>query len=125
MADPFEQYFRRYAEAFDAFDPERVAAFFHRPLLLVGKDGAVPIVGEDAIAGYSRGILAYHREKGYARAEVHDIEARKQAPNLAIVSVHWQIFQADDELLWDWWNTYNLLEEDDGWKILVATTHAD
>ena len=124
MADPFEEFFRSYAEAFDSFDPERVAAFFHRPLMLVGKDGAVSIEA-DAIMGYTRGILDYHRQHGYARAAVGDIEARKQAPNLAIASVHWQIFQAGDVLLWEWWNTYNLLEDDEGWKILVATTHSD
>ena len=125
MAGPFEQFFRDYALAFDSSDPERVAAFFHRPLLLVGKDGAVSITEDDAIMGYTHGILEHHRANGYARAAVRDIEVTKQAPNLAIVSVHWQVFQADEALLWDWRNTYNLLEEEGGWKILVATTHED
>ena len=124
MADPFDRYFRDYAAAFDAFDAERIAAFFHRPLLLVGPAGVVEIA-ETAIPAYTHGLLEHHRESGYARAEVRDIEARQPAPNLAIATVHWQVFREDDTKLWDWWNTYNLFEDAGGWKILVATTHAD
>lgn len=124
MADPFEKLFRDYALAFDSFDAARVAAFFHCPLLLVGKDGAISLTTESAIQGYTKGLLSYHREQGYARASVRDVEVQTQGPNLAITRVRWQVYRADDSLLWEWSNSYNLID-DDGWKILVATTHED
>jgi hypothetical protein len=125
MADPFELFFREYAAAFDAFDAERIAGLFHCPCLMVSADIVVPLTTQHAIVSNMQGLVAYHRQEGYARARVSDVRVSKQAPNLAHVTVRWQVLRADESVLWDWKNDYELVDYGDGWKILVSTTYAD
>jgi len=121
--DPFELYFRAYAAAFDAFDADEIAARFHCPCLLVNSEIAVPLTTRHAIVSNICAVLAHHRAEGYSRAAVTDVVPRHQAANLATVEVGWQVFEADESLLWDWRVTYNLVDYEDRWQILVATTH--
>ncbi len=46
MADPFELYFQQYAAAFNDFDAEAIAAFFHAPCLMVNGEYANTLSGE-------------------------------------------------------------------------------
>jgi hypothetical protein len=54
-----------------------------------------------------------------------NLRAEYQATNLAIVSIRWRLFDRQDQPLWEWWNTYNLIDHGAGWKIAVSTTHAE
>ena len=124
MADPFERYFEEYARAFDDFDEDRIASFFHCPCFMVNHEFVGSLTTERAIVDNMRGLLVYHRAQGYDHGSVSDIRVEYQAENLAIVRVRWRIFKAESKLLWDFVNTYNLADHGDGWKILISTTHA-
>ncbi|MGI9432939.1 MAG: DUF6841 family protein [Myxococcota bacterium] len=123
MGDPFELYFRTYAAAFDAFDADEIAAHFHCPCLMVNSEIAVPLTARHAIVSNMRAVLSHHRAEGYSRAAVTDVASRLQAAQLATVEVGWRVTRADESLLWEWRVTYNLVDYEDRWQILVATTH--
>jgi len=124
LAGPFEEYFREYALAFDDFDHERVASHYHCPCVMVDAGSASSLETELAIVNNMRAVLRHNREQGYCRGEVSDIRVEFLAESLAIARVHWQIFDREGGLLWDFSNTYNLADYGAGWKILVSTTHA-
>ena len=100
-----------------------MAGFFHCPCLMVNGDFVAPLTSEDAILANMRGLVAHHREQGYGRAVVADLDVQLASESLAIVSVHWRVFDREDALLWDFRNTYNLVRYDSNWKVLVSTTH--
>ena len=125
MSESFAGYFRDYALAFDAFDPERIACFFHLPCLMVDRGGAAVLTTRDQLLENMRAVLEHHRQQGYARAAVCEIEAHRQAASLATAQLRWRILREDDSPLWDWRNSYQLVDYGEGWKIAVSTTHAE
>ena len=120
-----EPFFERYAAAFDAFDAQAVAAFLHCPCLMVNAEHVVPLTTPDAILANMRAVLRHHRAQGYARAAVSDVTELARSEGLAIVRVRWRVHRADETLLWDWLNSYQLVRaaDADGWRIAVSTTH--
>ena len=124
MGDPLATWFADYAAAFDAFDVERIAARLHCPCLMVSSEGAVALTTRDAIRANMRAVLDYHRSEGYARAEVSELRTQLQGSRLASSEVAWRVFRSDDSPLWQWRNTYQLADYGEGWRVLVATTHA-
>ena len=125
MADPFETWFLAYARDFDAFDAEAIAARFHCPCLMVGSHGVVPLTTREAILANMRAIMAHHREQRVGHAAVADLRVDPQAETLAIAHVRWKVLDVDGAPLWDWWTSYNLADLGQGWRVLVATTHAE
>ena len=136
MDDPFTSFFQGYASAFDDFDAEQIASFYHCPCVLVSGDSVAALTTEKAILNNMQLLVANQRQQGCIRASASEFRVEYQAPNLAIVCVRWRIFKKDDELLWDWLNTYNLVKSGDcprphakvglpdDWRILVSTTHS-
>jgi hypothetical protein len=98
VSESFAGYFRDYALAFDAFDPERIACFFHLPCLMVDRGGAAVLTTRDQLLENMRAVLEHHRQR---------------------------ILREDDSPLWDWRNSYQLVDYGEGWKIAVSTTHAE
>lgn len=125
MADPLETWFLDYAREFDAFDAEAIAARLHCPCLMVSRDGVVPLTTREAILANMRAVMAHHRAEGYGHAAVTELQVDRQAPTLAIARVRWNVLDSQGAPLWDWWTSYNLVDLGEGWKVLVATTHAD
>lgn len=123
MPESIDVFFDRYRGAFDAFDADSIASFLHCPCFMVDRHSVVPWNTREAILRNCRGLLAYHREHGYARASVSDLETLARSEGLAIVRLRWRVFRADDSLLWEWVNTYNLIESDGGFRIVASTTH--
>ena len=123
VEDPFEDYFRSYARAFDAFDAERVASHFHCPCMLVNAGVVALLDTQEAIRRNMEGVLRYHESEEYHHASLSDFRVDRPGETLAIVSVRWRIYKRDDRMLWDWTNSYNLVDPGAGWKILVSTSH--
>lgn len=123
VGESLDQFFDRYRAAFDAFDAESIASFLHSPCFMVNRDSVTQWSTREAILGNCQGLLAYHREHGYARASISDLETLASSERLAIARVRWSVFRSDDSLIWQWPNAYNLIQERGGWKVLVSTTH--
>jgi ketosteroid isomerase-like protein len=124
VADLFETFFRDYALAFDASDSESIASYPALPCTFVNGTFSVSFDSPESIRRNTEEILRHHKAEGYHRATVSDFEVVKQGDNLASVSVRWRVYKSDDSILWEWSNSYNLVDYGHGWKILVSTIHA-
>lgn len=116
--------FAAYARAFDAFDAPGVAAFYHLPCLMVRAGTASLFDTHDALLKNMEDLFALHRQHNYGRAAFAAPHITDLGERLAIVTVSWTIHTQTGTVLWQFATTYNLLQTPDGWKILVATTHA-
>jgi hypothetical protein len=123
MADDFETYFTAYARAFDDFDADAITSYFCCPCTMVSANFVASLDSPSAIQRNVDGILGHHRAEGYHCARVSDFQTARQAENLAIVSVRWRVYKSDESLLWEWDNSYNLVDYGLGSKILVSTVH--
>jgi len=123
LDDLFEDYFRSYALAFDAFDAERIASYFHCPCMMVNANAVASFDTREAILRNMEGILRHHEGEGYDHARVGEFRVDRQAENLVTASLRWRVYKSDGSILWDWINSYNLVDYGDGWKILVSTSH--
>jgi len=124
MPCPFERLFSEYGLAFDAFDAEAVALFYHCPCLMVNGEVTIALTSEGMILNNMRALIEQHRSQRVGHASASVLRAENRAENLASVQVDWQIFAIDETLLWKFANTYDLADYGDGWKILASTTHA-
>ena len=123
VADPFESFFKDYALAFDAFDSERITSHLALPCTFVNGGFSISFESPESVRRNTEEILRNHKAEGYNRATVSDFHVVKQAENLAFVSVRWRVYKSDDSILWEWSNSYNLVDYGLGWKILVSTVH--
>lgn len=123
MTDLFEDYFRGYARAFDAHDPERVASYFHCPCMMVNANSVAMLDTREAILRNMEGLVRYNEAEGYDRSTVSDFQVDRQAANLAMVAVRWCVYRSDGSVLWDWGNSYSVADYGPGWKILVSISH--
>lgn len=125
MADPFELFFRDYASAFDDFDAERIASFFHFPCFMTDRERVVPYDNRSALVQNMRAVCAHHRNEGYGEATVTDIQVRPTAENLVFADVRWTVVHIDGSPLWEWSLTYALADFGEGWKIVSTTAHEE
>jgi hypothetical protein len=123
MESPFEQFFRDYAAAFDAFDAGGIATYYHCPCLIVTDGLVASLSTNEAILDNMRGVLEHHRAQNVGRADVSELHVEVQAENLAIVRLRWVVHDQAGARIWNWFNTYNLADHGAGWKILVSTIH--
>jgi len=123
MADPFESFFADYAAAFNSFDAEALASFFHCPCMFANQEAIVVLSDRAAIHANMRALIEYHRSQHFERASVLGLRAEQQASNLAVVLVRWHVADPSGATLWEWSNSYNLCDLGEGWKIHVSTTH--
>jgi hypothetical protein len=90
---------------------------------MVNEEFVVSLSTHEEILQNTNGLLAHHRSQNVGRARVSEFKVEHQSENLAIVRVRWRIYDREEVLLWDWLNTYNLVNHGSGWKIAVSTTH--
>jgi len=90
---------------------------------MVNDEFVISFSTPDAILQNTTGLLAHHRSQNVGCARVSELKVEHQSENLAIVCVRWRIYDRAGALLWNWLNTYNLVDHGSGWKIAVSTTH--
>jgi hypothetical protein len=104
-------------------EPDRVAAFYAVPCLMV-RAGDVQVFATRAALHEKLGdLLRVHREQGYGRAQFSDLRARLLDPDLGLATVAWTVFDRRGAVLWRFANTYNLGRFDGQWKVVVSITH--
>jgi hypothetical protein len=118
----WESFFSRYAEAFDSFDAEAIASFYHVPCLLVRAPEVVALSTRSAVLANMRSLLATYRSRGYKRARFVDLRAVLLDPGLALVTVPWTIDLVDASST-QFHNTYEMVEQGGEWRIVVSSMH--
>ncbi len=115
-------YFDRYAAAFNAFDPEAIASFYHVPCMMIQAGSVVVVSSREALVANMNALVELHRSQGYLRAAFDDLRAECLGSALALATVAWTVdLRAAPP--WTFRNTYELADLDGLWRIVVSTTH--
>lgn len=62
-----ERFFTRYAAAFDAFDPEAIASFYHVPCMMIRAGEVATLSTRSAVLANMKALVSLHRSRGYTR----------------------------------------------------------
>lgn len=109
----------------ETFDVDEVNQFFHLPCFFIGADGSVSLFRvPDDISAFHRPRLDSFRKGGVKKPRAKDFEVVSLGTHSALVSVTWEQFREDDSLERCWRHSYNVINTDTGWKILVSTFQA-
>ena len=118
-----EAFFGDYASAFNRFDRLAICRSLWCPCLMVGPDSVSVLATEDAIRANTEALLRHHEAAGFGRAVASVVSVRTLGSGLALSTVDWRVEKPDGALLWQFTNTYNLIERGGCWRIAVSTTH--
>lgn len=124
MAFDFDDWFARYAAAFDAFDPDAIASFYRVPCLMVRSGGVYPCEDHERLLAMLRTRIASHQAQGCERTTADAVSATVLGNGLALVTVTWTIRFRDAPPM-TFRNTYEVIRLDGRWSIIVSTTHDD
>ena len=120
--DNLRGHFDEYAAAFSDYDEERLVSFFHVPCLMVNASSVVLLPDTEAVQASIRGLLRYHRDEGVELARVQDFSTVFLGASLALAHVEWLVHRVGLSA-WEFRNSYNLVSQGEGWKIVASTTH--
>jgi hypothetical protein len=118
-----ERFFTRYVAAFDAFDPEAIASFYNVPCMMIRAGEVATLSTRSAVLANMKALVARYRSQGYKRAHFGDLRAAFLDPGLALVTVPWTIHLLEASATQVFRNTYEMVELDGQWRIVVSSMH--
>jgi hypothetical protein len=102
-----------------------VNQFFHLPCIFVGADGSASLFREAKdISAFHRPRLELFRKGGVRRPMTKDFEVVPLGTRSALASVSWELRREDGSIERAWRHSYNLVDTNAGWRILVSTFQA-
>ena len=124
MDDAFShEFIREYGRAFDRYDLTAIMNSYYFPCFIVKAGKIHTLVTEEAKRSYFEDLLDGYRDAAYARAETPTIEVKHLGPDSALVTVNWHCLDDDDEVVFDFWDTYHLVRVGSEWRILGDTVY--
>ena len=109
----------------ETFNVDDVNPFFHLPCFFISADGLVSLFNvADDISAFHRPRLKSFQDGGVKKPRTKDFAVMSLGTHSALVSVTWEQFREDDSLERSWRHSYNVINTDAGWKILVSTFQA-
>jgi len=109
----------------ESFNVGDVNQFFHLSCFFIGADGSVSLFRvADDISAFHRPRLESFKEGGVKKPRTKDFEMVSLGAHSALVSVTWEQYREDDSLERSWRHSYNVINTDAVWKILVSTFQA-
>jgi ketosteroid isomerase-like protein len=115
--------FRRYAQAFQALDPQAVAKCFNEPAVLISPDNVTALPTAAAVKQAYAQVMADLPAKGYARTEFSPLAERQLSADVVTLSGTGRWQTATGEELSRFGLTYTLRRTNEGWRIVVAIIH--
>lgn len=119
MRVEIERFFRGYAAAYNADDPEAVACHIAAPSLLIEKAARVWSTEAEILAAIRR-LLGSYRASGVVAANFALERVVELGCDDAVVEVAWTL-ERRDAPSWQFSTGYNLHRADGTWRIVVCT----
>ena len=116
-------FFERYAQAFEAYDAEAVAACYATPCLLLRDGTTVTHESAESVAGSVRALLDLHRAWDVQTAAPVEVAVHEAGAGHAIARVDWRLGRKGSRVAWTYPTTYTLVPAAGDWRIAVAVTH--
>jgi hypothetical protein len=119
-----DAFFVEYADRYSDRDVEAMTDLCHWPFLAIRGGEALHMADRDAVrAHFASTMNAYRFAVGAVKWKPIEIDARQLGEHASFVTVNWNAFDADGELVRDTWSSYQLLATPDGWRLLSYTNH--
>lgn len=114
--------FDDYKQCFDRLDGPGAAAHYSAPSFVV-KEGSVTRFWSSEKQDYFAALMEANGAEGDHRWEIVEFAVTRPAVNGAIVTVRWVARRPDDSIIWDFEDTYFLVNTTHGWRILGDMVH--
>jgi len=119
----FIDFMQAYKDAWNHFDVDGIIAFYHMPCFIFKNGQVYSNPTEKSRQKYFTDLLADYRIQGYAKAEIPNMEVKKLGRNSSLVSVNWLCKKEDGTVVFDFWDSYQVVLMDGKWAILNDTVH--
>lgn len=120
MSDTHE-YFQRHLAVWNL--PRRLAEFYNEPFIAARMGTTRLNVTRQDIKQFFVEVLEKYHAKGFAQAQLIDMEERSLGANSKLATVRWAYNDKAGKTLWEWTFSYNLYKVGNGWTILTQTLH--
>jgi hypothetical protein len=117
-----KQFFDGYMRSFDLLDGDSAASHYSVPSFVV-KNGDINKIDEAEMSGYFSDLMTSNAEAGEHGWEIAEFDVARLAANGAIVTIRWVARRPDHSVIWDFWDTYVVGDDGDGWRILGDIVH--
>jgi len=104
-------------------DIEAISAAYETPLLAVREGQPIHLADRDAVRAHLAELMAAYAASGAAQADIEGLDVIELGRSGAVATVHWNVRDADGELVKDFRTTYQLLRAGADWRILTYTNH--
>jgi len=117
-------FFETYKDAFDSIDGQRIAALYHIPTVTMRGDGSIhSLRSVEELARFFQGVADSYQKDGYAGGRFEDLQVSPIGGRSALATMDWEMMRRDGSLIRKWRQSYNVVREGSGWRILVSTFH--
>jgi hypothetical protein len=106
------------ADAFSSRDLPRFRALYRFPSQVVTPQGVYALVDAEAFDRFFTPMLARLRDEQFARSAYRDLSCARLAPSLALASMCWARYRADNSVIETLGATYTLRHDEAGWGIV-------
>lgn len=118
-------FFKHYGEVFDSGDMQAFSTLFVEPFVSVRADGTVVSMPTHSVAEsfFTLALRAWQKEGNrYFNAKDHEITPI--GSNSLLVTLTWELLDAERKIIREWRQSYNLLKVSSDWKVLASIFHA-
>ncbi len=119
------QFFQAFCQDFASFNGKKIAERYATPYISLNADGVLKLLASvDDIANYFQNYLNQYREQGCSDCRYYDLSFVLLGAHRVVVSVTWQLYNPQQQLVSTWRESYNLLKNSQGLFIYASTDHA-
>ena len=108
-----------------ASDADTIAAMYEAPLLALREAKAIHLPDREAVREHLAELMDAYARSGAVRADVAGLDVTELGRSGSFATVHWQVRDADGDVVKDFRTTYQLLRADGDWRIVSYTNHND
>jgi hypothetical protein len=128
MKDPLVEealsFFEKYKSEFDQSNWISFTALLHEPFVTVRGDGSVKCCQSHAEAqSFFANVADSWRREGYDHFTTSNFDVIAMGKLSRLVTFDWEMLRADGSMLRKWRQSYQLIRQQEEWKVLGSTFH--
>ena len=124
MSDDIKVFFDRFVEDFPSFSGKVIASRYIAPYTVMSSDGDIWQCNEPSdVEEYFQSLLDKHSSEGVLTCKYDDLEYSAIGNRCFLATVSWTMMGAEEKVISNWRESYNLLRTDFGLKIFTSIDH--
>ena len=116
-----DELFRKYAVAFDAFNPQAIANLYRLPCAIADGDGVQTFTDKDALVKKFTFNCETMRSLGYQNTEFNVLEKQQLGKDKTAVTIGWRLYNKGSNI--DFRTLYICHQIDNSWFIFSANVY--